>query len=176
MTVDECYFLGRIIKAHGRNGECSILLDVSNPEEYKELESVFVELNKKPVPFFIEKIQLGHNNKAIVKFEGIDTAEEAANIAGSQLFLPLDVLPELKGKKFYFHEVIHFKALHINKTEIGIIQDVFELPSHPILQIIQNGKEILIPVTDETIVEVNRIEKNIILNPPLGLIEMYLSL
>lgn len=52
MTIDECYYLGYIVKAQGLKGTFRVKLDVSDPEEYKELESVFVEIDKLLVPFF----------------------------------------------------------------------------------------------------------------------------
>lgn len=70
MNIDACYQLGYVIKKHGVKGEVSVLLDVDFPEEYSELESVFVEINQKLVPFFIEAIQI-RDDKAVIKFEHI---------------------------------------------------------------------------------------------------------
>ena len=58
MTIDECYYLGYIVKAQGLKGTFRVKLDVSDPEEYKELESVFVEIDKLLVPFFLQSITI----------------------------------------------------------------------------------------------------------------------
>ena len=56
MQKEDCYFLGRIIRKHGLSGNLILKLDTDQPEIYKKLESIFVEINGLLVPFFIEKI------------------------------------------------------------------------------------------------------------------------
>ena len=88
MNIDECYQLGHVIKTHGLKGEVNIFLDVDHPSEYQELGSVFVEINQKLVPFFIESIQL-KGNKALVKFEDVDSLEEAEELQSKRIYRPL---------------------------------------------------------------------------------------
>ena len=67
----DCYRLGAIAKLHSYKGEVSIFLDVDDLQEYKHLESVFVEYDNKLVPFFLESIQIRQNGFATVKFMDI---------------------------------------------------------------------------------------------------------
>ena len=53
MRVEDCYQLGNIVKPHGLDGEIQAFLDVDMPETYQDLESVFVMINKKLVPFLL---------------------------------------------------------------------------------------------------------------------------
>ena len=90
-----------------------------------------------------------------------------------ETFLPLKDLPILKGKKFYYHEIIGFKAFDKKFGEIGIIKKFNDQTSQPI--IIAEGiknKEIMIPLVDDFLIEVNRMEKIIIFNLPEGLINL----
>ena len=73
MRLDDCFELGHIQKPHGLKGELSIFLDTDFPEDYEDLGSVFVLDENGLVPFFMEYIQLTSDQKAIVKFEDIDT-------------------------------------------------------------------------------------------------------
>ena len=45
MTQDECYRLGKITKPFGFKGQVIFFLDVDSPEDYEELDSVFLELS-----------------------------------------------------------------------------------------------------------------------------------
>ena len=65
MREEDCYQLGEVIKTHGLKGEVSVLLDVDFPEEYSELESVFLQMEGNLVPFFIDSIQI-HDKRALV--------------------------------------------------------------------------------------------------------------
>lgn len=173
MNKEDCFFLGHIARIHGFKGEVSIKLDVDDPNSYKKLESVFIEINDKLVPFFIDKIDIRDKGFAIVKLNGVDTEEKAQNLLHSPLYLPLNFLPPLKGNKFYYHEVEGFKVIDKVKGDVGVLRQVLDYPHQAILQVIFNEKEILIPITDEIINRVDRLNKVIEITAPEGLIEFY---
>ena len=174
MNKEDCFFLGHIARIHGFKGEVSIKLDVDNPNSYKKLESVFIEINDKLVPFFIDQIDIRDKGFATVKLNGVDTEEKAQNLLHASLYLPLNFLPPLKGNKFYYHEVEGFKVIDKVKGDIGTLRQVLDYPHQAILQVICNEKEILIPITDEIINRVDRLNKAIEITAPEGLIEFYL--
>lgn len=179
MNIEACYYLGYTSKIHGKEGSLVVKLDVDNPAFYKKLESVFIQLNKldnELVPFFISSTQLTNNDSLILKIEDINDVEQAKAMVGKEVFLPLEMLPTLSGNKFYFHEVIGFTVNDKTKGEIGTIQQVLDYPQQAILEIIDNSQnEILIPITDEIVLDVNRQEKTIQINAPEGLIELYIT-
>lgn len=175
MKKDDCFQIGRFIKPHGFKGELSIKLDVDHPQEYQEMESAFVEINKELIPFFFERLRLNNKGIATVKIEGIDTEEDALTLVKKNLYLPLDILPKLTGNRFYFHEIEGFKAIDNEFGEIGVIQAVLDGNAQDIFQIINGKKEILIPIVDDFILSVDRDKKEILLNAPEGLIDFYLN-
>lgn len=174
MNKDECFHLGYIAKRVGNNGDVSFVLDVDDPKRYTKLESVFVELNKSLIPFFIKKIQL-RGNDAVATIEGIDTIEKAEEITKSNLYLPLSFLPPLKGKQFYFHEIIGYKVVDKTHGDIGIIEEVLDYPQQVIFQIKHGTNEILVPAKEEFIEKIDRENKQIDICAPEGLIDVYLS-
>ena len=168
------YFnFGLVTKTFGKNGEMIFFLDVDDPEDYKDIEMVFIEINQKLVPFFIETFKI-RGNFATVKLEDISSPEKAQFFVKLRLFLPVDVLPELPNEKFYFHEIVGFTVEDENHGNIGIINDILELPEQSLLQIFNNEKEILIPIVDEIVKSVDSDNKIVYINAPEGLIELYL--
>jgi len=174
MDIDACFHLGHVIKPHGLKGEVSILLDVDHPQNYKELESVFIEINKKLVPFFIDTIKL-KNDVAVVKFEDIDSAENLKNILGQDLYLPLELLPPLEGNHFYFHEVIGFVVVDDSLGQLGTISSIYTHPNQSLIAMDYRNTEILIPITDKILHSVNRKENTINVDLPEGLLDIYLD-
>jgi len=174
MTKDDCFMLGYISKTVGNKGELLFILDVDDPGRYKKLESVFVEINKQLVPFFITKIEM-RGNGAKVSFDGIDNTERAEELTRSSLYLPLSSLPPLKGKKFYFHEIAGYTAIDKIHGNIGKVEGVLDYPNQALLQIKKENIEILIPIKDEFIIGLNRETKTIELSTPEGLIDIYLN-
>lgn len=176
MKKDDGFQLGRIIKVHGFKGEINVRFEVDYPEDYIDLESVFVELNGKLVPFFISKLNYVKENIFRIKFEGIDTEEDSRSLMHQNLWLPNDELPELDGTDFYYHEVIGFTVVDTEFGEVGELSDILEGSAQDVFRIIHKEKEILIPVVDEFVLEVNRVEKKLLLNAPDGIIDFYLTL
>lgn len=173
MTKEECYRLGNITKPFGIKGQMVFYLDVDSPDDYADLDSAFVEVKGALVPYFF-KVDNINGNKAVVTFED-HTPQEAQALAGHDLYLPLDLLPELTGNQFYFHEVTGFKVIDVEKGEIGIIQSIIEYPAQPLFSIMNGDKEILIPVIDPIIKKVDREQRTITIEAPNGLIDLYLE-
>lgn len=173
MNKNDFFYLGRIVKAYGKKGELNVVLDTDKPENYKDLKSVFLDLKGNLIPYFIEKIQI-KNNKAIIKLKDVLTPEIAEMFVNAEIFLPLDQLPKLTGNKFYYHDIIGYTIIDKTYGSIGKVEKVLDLPQQAIFQIKYKNKEILIPITDEIIKIVDRNNKQIKIEAPKGLIEIYL--
>ena len=173
MTKAECYNLGRITKAWGYKGQVVLFLDVDTPEDYLGLDSAFVEVKGKLVPYFFHVDNL-NGNKAVITFEDL-TAEQSIALVGHEVYLPLTLLPKLEGNKFYFHEVVGFSVIDEQKGDIGTLASVIDHPAQPLFQVMKNGIEILIPVIDPVIKRVDREHKTLYIEAPNGLIDLYLG-
>ena len=174
MTKDDCFNLGYISRRVGNKGDVAFILDSDTPSRYKNLESVFLEINRSLVPFFIKKITLS-GTFATVTLEGIDSVERADELVKSSIYLPLSFLPPLNGKKFYYHEIPGFKASDVNYGDLGIIKGILDFPNQAVFQIMKGKDEILIPVKDEFIIDIDRVNKHVSLTAPDGLIDIYLN-
>ena len=174
MRKEECFYLGKIAKKFSFKGEVLIYLDTDEPEQYDKMESVFVEINKSLVPFFIENSSIHKGDFLRVKFEDVDSEQDADELIGCHIYLPLSMLPKLEGNKFYFHEVIGFEVIDERLGNIGKIVSINDSTAQPLFEIDFQGKEILIPMIDHFIIEVNRKEKKILLKTPEGLVDLYL--
>ncbi|MBV2246374.1 MAG: ribosome maturation factor RimM [Lentimicrobium sp.] len=169
------FYLGKILRLFASKGAVLVQLDVDEPENYQNLESVFVQMNGQLIPFFILKLELRHNLRAVIEFQDIDNTEQASILLGCELFLPIEQLPRLTGDRFYYHEIKNYQVIDLNFGETGRVEEVLEYPHQAILRILRGKKEILIPITDEIITAVDRENKIIHVNAPEGLIAMYLE-
>lgn len=174
MTKDTCFYVGKIVKTHGLKGEVTLRIDNEQFDEIEELNYFLLDINDKLIPYFVENITF-HSNKSFVLFQDLKTLEAANQLVGISVYLPLDLLPEKDGNDFYSHEVIDFLVVDEEKGELGKVQEIIEYPTQSLIQILINGKEVLIPIHDDIIQDVNREEKKIYINAPNGLIDMYLE-
>ena len=174
MTKEDCFYLGKIVKKYSFKGELLIKLDTDQPELYEQIDALFIAYRNTFLPYFIEQSQLHKSDLLRVKFEGIDTENDAQALLKSETYLPLELLPKLEGNKFYFHEIIGFTIKDKHFGEVGIIKNINDTTAQALFEIDRNGIEILIPMNDEFIIEVNRKTKTISINVPEGLIDLYL--
>ena len=169
---EDYFYLGKITKKFGIRGELVIYLDTDEPEKYHSVGSVFLDIRGEPIPFFIEEIKVKNRNQLIVLFQDID--DDLSQYVGTDLYLPLSMLPKLTGNKFYYHEIKGFTVIDVNKGNIGICTDVLDYTHQAIMKINADENEILIPIVDDFIKNVNRDSKTIEIETPQGLIELYI--
>lgn len=175
MQIKDCFYLGNIVKKHSFKGEVIIKLDTDEPELYRNMESVFVDLGNNLIPFFIEKSSLSKSTMLRVKFEGVDTEQDAEAIMKSGIYLPITLLPKLTGNKFYYHEVIGFVIKDKTFGEVGNIVNINDKAAQPLFEVDRNGIDIFIPLIDDFIVKVDRENRTIEVETPEGLIDLYLE-
>ena len=174
MTIAECFNLGYISKRSGNHGELTFVLDVDNPARYAKLESIFIDINKSLVPFFIKRIQIKGTN-ATVQLEGIDSIEKAEELLKHGLYLPLTFLPKLTGKRFYFHEMPGYTVHDKHHGDLGIVEEVMDFPQQAIFKIKKDAFEILVPARDEFIIHIDRDKRHLEIEAPEGLIDIYIN-
>ena len=174
MRKEDCFYLGKIAKKFSFKGELLIYLDTDEPELYENMESVFVEFNKNLIPFFIENSSLHKGDFLRVQFEDVTNEEEADKLLGSDIYLPLAMLPKLEGNKFYFHEVIGFEIEDERLGVFGVIASINDSSAQPLFEVLNGSVELLIPMIDQFLVKIDRENKKVVMNLPEGLVEMYL--
>ncbi|MDX5346950.1 MAG: ribosome maturation factor RimM [Hymenobacteraceae bacterium] len=173
MNKDACYELGHVVKAHGTKGQVLIELDVDYPEDYDDMESVFLEIQGKLIPFFIEHMEPQQKSRFIVKFEDINSMPEADKLRYTRLYLPLDTLPELDEDQFYFHEIVGYTVVDEKLGKLGAVKEIFNLPHQDLASMDYQGNEVLIPIHEDVVLRVDRNEKLLHVNLPEGLLEVY---
>ncbi|MFC4723187.1 ribosome maturation factor RimM [Geojedonia litorea] len=175
MQKSDCFYLGKIVKKYSFKGELLIKLDTDEPELYADLDAIFIDLRNNLVPFFIEASQFHKSELLRVKFEDVDTEQDADSLLKCDVYLPLEFLPKLEDDKFYFHEIIGFKVEDVNYGTVGIVKAINDSTAQTLFEIDRDGVEILIPMNDAFITKVDKKNKIIVVDTPPGLIELYLQ-
>jgi 16S rRNA processing protein RimM len=175
MNFEGYFYLGQIAKLHGYKGEVSLFLDVSNPSEYNQLGRVFVDLDGVLVPFFIDQLKPKNKGFVAVKFQDINDENAAKKLLKKSIYLPDNELSELNENSFYDHEISGFKVYDKVKGYIGLADTVIDLVSNPLLRIELEGKEILVPLFEGLIKNVDRKKGELHIDAPEGLIDLYIN-
>ncbi len=172
MKKEDCFYLGIIAKKYSFKGEVILKLDTDQPEIYENLDAILVDFGKALVPYFIEKSLFQKGNQLRIQFEEVYSEQEADKLLKKDAYLPLNLLPKLKGTKFYYHEISGFILEDINFGEIGLIDSINDSSSQPLFVIKTETEDILIPMVDDFIQKIDRKNKKVLVKTPEGLIDM----
>ncbi len=175
MTKDDCFQLGHITKTHGLNGEVVFFLDVDDPTEYDDLDSVLIEVRGELTPYFVESLSI-NRDRAIVALEDVDTLDEAKKLINCPVWLPLENLEAITDPdRFYYHEIIGYRIIDENEGPLGTVTSVMAMPTQDLIAMQYRGQEMLIPINSAIVKTVDREAKTLNVDLPEGLLDVYLS-
>jgi len=104
------------------------------------------------------------NSKIVGKVCGVNSIDKAKNYTGKLILLKKTELPKLKPNQFYYEELINM-CVFLKKKKIGIIRNVLNHGAGDYFEIKVNNSEIAVPFNKEHIIEINKKEKTVFLNP-----------
>jgi 16S rRNA processing protein RimM len=175
MKKEECFYLGKIVKKYSFKGELLAKLDTDQPQLYENIESLFLDINNRLIPYFVITSRLHKSNLLRLKLEDVNTESDANELLRKEVYLPLDLLPKLDGKAFYYHEIIGYEIWEKSFGKIGVLKGVNDQSAQALFEIEINDHEILIPIHDEFIINIDREKKIITVKTPPGLIDLYIT-
>ncbi len=172
MFKEDCFYFGFVYKAHGIKGELVIKTKYSiSKHEAQEMESIFLDVNGILTPFFIEKIISYNNNHLLLKIEDINDDISAKKWVSTEVFIEEKTLQLFKNNE----QEIDYTGFHVydeNASYIGEVLSVKSFPGQEMLELSYNSESILIPITDQWLLDVSLSEKRMTLDLPEGLLDI----
>jgi len=148
-----------------------IFEDYSN--DFDAFNHIFIQIDGIYVPFFFDKNFNPQSSK--IKLEGIDNLEDTLEIAGKKIYQNSSLIsPKQESKESLseYHYLKGFDVLDEDQKLIGQFKDVIEYPMQT-MGILANNQ--LVPITDELIISINKVLKQIIMKIPEGLLDINVS-
>ena len=170
---DDLIVVAHIVKVRGLRGEVVADLLTDFPERFEKLTTLIgVAPDENRRSLQIEE-QWFHLNRIVFKFAGFDRIEEAKELVGYDLALPEDERMDLPPDSFYEWELVGCRVQTVDGREIGQVEDVMRTGGVEILKVVdETGRDRLIPMASEIVVEIDKEKKLIRIDPPAGLLEL----
>lgn len=163
--------LGRIVKPFGFEGFVTVKLEKSFIENIPGMESVFLDIDGKPVPFFISDSDYPGADILRLKFEGYESFEKASEFAGCTVFLTSG--QSEKSTSGHTGDLAGYTVFEPDNARVGTVKETIRNPGQWLLSILTSeGKEILIPMHQDLIIKVDNKKKTIVMDLPDGLKEI----
>ena len=166
--------IGTIQRTHGVGGEFQVVWNDDFYLEEQNLESVFIEFEGIPVPFFISSIRTKGDDKALIKLEDVDDMNVANEFVGLKLLIPSDQI--VIDDELQLKDLVGYTLISNHNQLVGKIIDYQEYQSNSVFTIHhQSGSEVMIPAVVELVIEVDEENKTLVMEIPEGLIDLYLE-
>ena len=165
---EEVFPVGRILKPHGLKGEMKFAFE-TNSINATDVDFFILEIEGILVPFFIDP-SCSRTHIGIVKFQGVNTAEQAKDLCNAPIYLPLSYI-DLEDEIDDIHHFIFFDIEDEKQGYIGKILSIDDSTENILFVVNCDGNEILIPAVDEFISDIDREKRIIRMCLPEGLIE-----
>ncbi len=174
MNIKDALQIGFIVKTRGVNGE--LVLEAKESSVLENIkESVHLEIDGLLVPFFISQIHNISSTRVRVTLDWIDSENKAVKLVSCPVFIPTDTIQKQHNTDTFSPMLLEgFKVIDQTHGDIGIVSQYIDQANNPLLIILKDRSEILIPFQPDLIQEIDTKNKTLYIDTPEGLIDLYL--
>ena len=164
--------IGRLVAVHGLQGELVLLHRLGKKTALRGLKTLFLEDKKDELlPWFIESTRVKGAEEIFVKLEGLDTKEAARRVVQKEVWLREADFEQFAGMAAPI-SLVGFR-LFDGGVDLGEIAEIIEQPHQVLCRIDLGGKEALIPLHEQTLRKVDRQKREVHVELPEGLLDVY---
>ena len=169
----EYFKIGKFVAAHGVNGELVLKHELGKKTSLKGLQTIFIEEKKDSfLPWFVESTRMKNDNEVFVRMEGVITREAAIKLTQKEVWFTEADLKKFSARSSPIN-LLGYSIVNYEKP-VGQILEVIEQPHQLLCRIEIKGKEVLIPINESFLQNINHAKKQVHVELPEGLIEIYL--
>jgi len=173
MTIEESFYIGYVSKTRGLKGEVQLFFEFEDYDEL-DLDIIFIEVNKKLVPYFVDSVKIQNNSTAYATFEDVDHIDKAQVLVRKKMYLPNDKMPVRDPDDFRWTDLVGFLVIDEEHGELGDIIEVQEMPQQFIATVeMEDGKQLMFPLSEDLILGIDGDEEVLEVDLPEGLVDLY---
>ena len=164
--------IGKLAATYGFKGDLVLVHEFGKKTALKDLKTLFVEdRNGSFLPWFIQSARAKTEKEVLLKLEGIDTKEQATVVLQKMVWLPEEDFQRYAAKTAPA-AMVGFDIINEGKS-LGPVLELIEQPHQLLCRIELEGKEVLIPLNESSLKKVDQKKRQIIVELPDGLIDIY---
>ena len=165
--------IGKIVSLHGLKGELKVLPYSEFPERIFDLENVKLKENDRVTVKDIEYARF-HGRYWLIKFDGINSREEASHFRGREVFVDSFERHKLPPDNYYYDDLV---GLEVNTQQgdfLGYIKEIIPAGGQDLLSVDSDkrNKPLLIPAAKEIVINVNLEKRFVTVDLPEGLLDL----
>ena len=171
--MTEYFKIGKLVSTFGLKGELILKHHLGKKTSLKGLSAIFIEEKKDSfIPWFVQATKIRNDDEVYIKLEGVDVREQATRLTQKEVWLAEADFKKFSAKSSPIN-LLGYEIIH-EENVLGKILEVIEQPHQLLCRIDVGGKEVLIPLNEDTIRKIDRKKLQVIVELPPGLLEIYL--
>lgn len=170
-SSDQLVELGRIVNRHGIRGELRVL--PHNPASSTVLELASIVLTRPDGVLESRRVLAGrpHKKFALLRLEGVDSADDAEALIGCTVSAPRAQLPRLEPAAVYHIDLIGCVVRTTDGEMLGTVCEMIVTGSNDVCVVQGAGREYLIPLVADVVAELDPVARTIVVRPLPGLLD-----
>ena len=171
-TIPGFVTIGRAGTTHGNQGELKIRIEESYLPVCLDSAYLFFDVDGDCIPFRVDSFR--YTGDLLVRLDVTDFQPRVADLVGSKVYLPSDEVEEISPNtvdSLEYGYLVGYSIVDSNNGDLGSISEVRAYPQQELAVIEVNGNEVLVPLNDTFITEVDRDARTVHVNLPEGLID-----
>jgi 16S rRNA processing protein RimM len=172
MSDTTLYTIGHFSKLHGFKGELTVFIENGDPADYEDLEEMIVETKEGDQTFKVVNMEKKTNTTLKVRLEGINSEDEARKYLKNPIKVSREELSDADLLKISLRELNGYKVIDEKAGEAGVVKGVMELPNNPLLEITFRGKQYLLPIHEDILLNIDETARVVNIAAPEGLFDI----
>ena len=164
--------IARIARTRGNRGEVLADLHTDYPDRFDALKEVWLEFEDGHTRRMAVENTWEHKGRRVLKFAGIDSISSAEQYIGCWVVIPTEQAVQLPEGTYFDHDLIGCSVQDVNGNQLGIVSDILRIAGNNQLVVKDLSREFLIPAVEEICIRISIEEKQIIVDPPDGLMDL----
>lgn len=163
--------VGVISSTHGIAGEVKVFPTTDDNQRFKKLKQVFLDTGKEYLELEIERVRF-FKQMVIVKFKGYDNINDIEKYKGKDLLVTRENAVPLAENEYFIYDIIDAEVETEDGKSLGVLKEVLTTGANDVYVVkLPDGKELLLPVIDDCVKEIDTENKKVIVHLMPGLLE-----
>jgi 16S rRNA processing protein RimM len=164
--------IGKVLGSHGIRGQLRVIPYSGDSASITSLRSVLLRAPDGTGDTYEIAKAVVHKKHVLITLKGYDNINQVLPLAGREIFVRRDQFPRLPEGEYYWCDLIGLTVLSEDGETLGELVDIFETGSNDVYVVTAGSREILIPATEEVVLEVNLDAGRMVVRPPDGLLDL----
>lgn len=152
-TGTEDYFrVGVIANTHGIRGEVKVYPTTQEPSRFQNMKEIILDTGEEKKVLEVASARF-FKNLVILKFKGINSINDIEQYKGMDLLVTRENAIPLEEGEYYIADIIGAKVITDTGEEFGELKDVLQTGANDVYVVEHEGREVLLPVIPDCVLE-----------------------